>query len=114
MGTAATHTASVDWTLLGRFRDAIRRQYPDARVLLFGSRARGAARADSDYDVIVISPAFAGTSPLWRGQGLAREWATLMPPVDVDILFATPDEYERARARPTSWISEADREAVPL
>lgn len=114
MGAAATQFVSVDWNLLIRFRDAIRRRYPDARILLFGSRARGEARVDSDYDVIVISTGFAGTSPLWRGQGLAREWAALMPPVDIDILCATPEEYERARVRTTSWISEADREAVPL
>ena len=28
---------------------------PDARVLLFGSMARGDANADSDYDVLVIT-----------------------------------------------------------
>ena len=29
---------------------------PDARVLLFGSMARGDENADSDYDVLVIIP----------------------------------------------------------
>jgi hypothetical protein len=114
VGTAPTHTAPIDWELLHRFGDVVRRRYPDARLLLFGSRARGEGRADSDYDLIIISSAFVDTSPLWRGQGLAREWAALLPPVDLDILCATPDEYERARRRATSWISEADREAVPL
>lgn len=28
---------------------------PDARVILFGSRAKGTAKEDSDYDVIVIT-----------------------------------------------------------
>ncbi|MGH2353187.1 MAG: nucleotidyltransferase domain-containing protein [Chloroflexota bacterium] len=114
MGTAATHAATVDWELLSRFREAVKQRYPDARILLFGSRARGHSHTGSDYDFIVVSPAFQGVSPLWRGQQLYRAWATLLPPVDVDLLCATPEEYEAARTRPTSWISEADREAVPI
>jgi predicted nucleotidyltransferase len=39
-----------------RFRQALDRMYGDRleRVLLFGSRARGDAHADSDYDVAVF------------------------------------------------------------
>jgi uncharacterized protein len=29
---------------------------PDAKVILFGSRARGEARSDSDLDLLVIEP----------------------------------------------------------
>lgn len=38
------------------FRDTIAREFPGAvrDVLLFGSRARGDATADSDYDVAVV------------------------------------------------------------
>lgn len=41
-------------------------------------------------------------------------WAALNPPVDMDVLCATPEEFERARTRRTSWISEADLEAIAI
>lgn len=35
-----------------------------ATLYLFGSRARGSSRPDSDYDLVAVSDAFA-TQPLW-------------------------------------------------
>ena len=48
--------ALIDDPLLKRFRAALDRVYGDRieRVVLFGSRARGDAGKDSDYDVAVF------------------------------------------------------------
>jgi hypothetical protein len=51
----------ADDPILKRFRSALDEMYGDRieRVVLFGSRARGEAREDSDYDVAVFLRGFA-------------------------------------------------------
>ena len=45
---------TADADLLQRRKQAIRAVVPDADVILYGSRARGDAAEDSDYDILVL------------------------------------------------------------
>lgn len=43
-----------DNKIIRLIRETVRLQEPNADIILYGSRARGEARKDSDWDVIVI------------------------------------------------------------
>lgn len=79
-----------------------------ARIVLFGSRARGDALRDSDYDFLVVSQAFDGLGFGERAIMVDRAWDL---PEPIEVLCYTPREYERKR-REIGIVSQAEREGV--
>lgn len=76
------------------------------KIILFGSRARGNAHADSDIDILVIGER---TSAPWSRNRLVGNMRRSLPKlnVPVDILFFTPEEMNRWKNTTNHIIREA-------
>ena len=56
------------------FRRRLERDFRVERMILFGSRARGTAQTDSDWDVLIVSPNFTKHRFLDRMRRMYRYW----------------------------------------
>ncbi len=114
MNPAALHdsVAGMDDPVMTRFRAALDAIYGErlARVVLFGSRARGEARADSDYDVAVFL----------RGAARTEDERHRVADVTTDLLletgaFIVPLTFDIAELdRRTMFMGEVRREGVEV
>ena len=88
--------------------------FPDARVLLFGSRARGDESRDSDYDLLIItkSTIAAGEKISWRSKINKALVKSIHAPVDV--ILNSEEEVASKRTFPGHVIQWALKEGVWL
>jgi predicted nucleotidyltransferase len=85
-------------------------RFAPARIILFGSHARGGASPDSDVDLLVVMP-LCGTRlstavdirKALRGFGVAK-----------DIVVLTPEEFERKKDIPGTVAFPAAHEGIVL
>ena len=89
--------------LLAEMVARIRQAAQPERIILFGSRARGAARPNSDFDLLVIKdsdkPRYQRSAPLYR------ILADL--PVEVEVIVYTPEEVREWSAVPQAFVTTA-------
>jgi len=97
----------------GKLKEMVRRivaKFDPQRIILFGSRARGSARPDSDADLLVVMDVegsrFEATTRVRmcvRGMGLPK-----------DIVVVTPRDMEKYAGAAGSVIQAALREGKVL
>jgi predicted nucleotidyltransferase len=76
------------------------------KIILFGSRARGDARPNSDFDLLVIKessePGYRRDAPLYHALAGLN--------VEVDVLVYTPEEVADWAQVPQAFVTTATRE----
>lgn len=82
--------------------DKIAAEFRPERIILFGSRATGAHRQDSDVDLLVVLP-FTGSSLRKSVEILDR----VDPPFAIDLLVRTPEDAGRVYAQRDPIVREA-------
>jgi predicted nucleotidyltransferase len=102
-------TKVTDELLAGITRRIVERFHP-RRIVLFGSRARGDARPDSDIDLFIEMES--GKRPPDRAIDILslfglRTWS-------MDVLVYTPEEVRRSRGDVGSWVASIEAEGRVL
>src|SRR5512135_2503806 len=100
--------AAIDDKLIQHITDTIVRHFHPRRIILFGSRARGEARPDSDVDLLAEMES--DKTFYERGYELGklfvlRDWC-------MDLLVFTPEEL--AERREWSFLKPIAEECKPL
>jgi predicted nucleotidyltransferase len=90
-------------------RRIVQTAQPD-KIILFGSRARGDARPNSDFDVLVIKES---NEPRYR-RSVPLYVALADLPAEVEVMVYTPDEIEEWRKVPQAFVTTAVREGTTI
>ncbi|MFH0887074.1 MAG: nucleotidyltransferase domain-containing protein [bacterium] len=90
--------------------DEIKRSYNPSEMWLFGSRATGKTKKDSDLDFIMVSDAFEGVKFIKR-MGMVLKKVDF--PIHADFICYTPEEFEKKKGQITI-IREALKEGIRI
>jgi predicted nucleotidyltransferase len=100
----------IDETLRKVIVDRIVSVVRPEKIILFGSRAQGTARADSDFDLLVVAksdqPRYRRAAPIY---GVLSD---ILAPMD--ILVYSPQEVEEWSEVPQAFITTAIRQGTVL
>jgi predicted nucleotidyltransferase len=81
-----------------------------SKFLLFGSRAKGEEKRDSDFDIIVVSEDFKGKRWNRRPLEVYLSWNENKP---LELLCYTPEEFNQLKNKITI-VREAVREGIEI
>jgi len=98
-----------DQHVVSKFAAELRARIPGARIIVFGSRARGTADADSDLDVLVVVEAIdTGTREIVNDAA----WAAGFPDVVVAPVIVARRDLESGPGRRSVFFQTVLREGL--
>ena len=96
--------------IIKKFNEDVSKEFPINKIILFGSRAEGEHKRDSDFDIIIVSDKFQKTSRLKRAIKLYDYWDYDFP---VDFICLTYSEFNRLKQKATI-IREALKKGIEI
>jgi predicted nucleotidyltransferase len=106
-----TGVAAADAGVLREAVDRLVSALSPERIYLFGSRARGDARGDSDYDLLVVVPREVERPYRLEQRALAALWPVALP---IEVVVLGQDRFEQLAAVAASLPATVQREGVLL
>ncbi len=108
-----TLVSSRDQQLLRDIKAIVHASIPSARVLLYGSVARGTQDSESDYDILVLTD-----HPMSRWEqneirGLVFDWEVERGVV-VSMLFRSMEEWDSPLTRVSPFRCAVEKDALAL
>ena len=95
---------------ISKLLDLILGKWQPTAIWLFGSRARGEARPDSDWDLLVLVP----DNEQDVDDVMATWLVTKKAHVPADVILCRSSEFEDARETPNTLAYEASHFGVPI
>ncbi len=92
------------------FATRLKKDFEDAKVILFGSRATGNHLEDSDYDFVIVSKKFAGTRFYSRMEKIYDYWNQKQA---IEPLCYTPAEFEQKKKQ-INIVRKAMKEGIEI
>ncbi|MFN3179768.1 MAG: nucleotidyltransferase domain-containing protein [Thermus sp.] len=79
---------------------AILEAVPAEKIILFGSRARGEAHPESDYDLLIVVPPEYKTMRVWKA--LYEATSKVQRGFSLDLILATQEDLEKYQ---NAWMT---------
>ena len=105
--------AGHELEIASQVKDAVRSILPDADVILYGSRARGDAREDSDWDFLVLTDKPV-TVALEEKIRRAMDELSLNLAVIISAFIENRHEWSTPRAKASPYRRAIEREGVAV
>ncbi|MFH1256391.1 MAG: nucleotidyltransferase domain-containing protein [Candidatus Diapherotrites archaeon] len=92
------------------FAKKVKKDFGDAKIVFFGSRARKDELLESDYDVLVVSKKFKGMRFYGRTEKMYNYWNEKQ---SLEAICYTPEEF-RQKSKEIGLVQEAGKTGIKI